>query len=118
MVRGFLNIYPTPALAIVLHRGCLTLRLNRINRVFSLAEVHPTFGRQRFNGKRIIVQSDDRDFYLDSSTSRWLSFCVGRLSCGYSFVMVANCSLERLDVDFKTYQVTPSVQGGVVSEPL
>jgi hypothetical protein len=59
-----------------------------------------------------------RESYLDSSTSRWLSFCVGRLSCGYSFVKVANCSLERLDVDFKMYQVTPSVQGGVVSEPL
>ena len=72
-------------------------------------------GRPEDTGVSFLSKKHER--YLDSSTSRWFSFWVGRLSCGYSFVMVANCSSERVDVDFKTYQVTPSVQGGVVSEP-
>ena len=62
-----------PALAIVLHRGCSTLRLTASNRVFGLAEGHPTLGRQRFTGKRIIAQSDDKDFVMVSyATSIWI----------------------------------------------
>ena len=33
-------------------------------------------------------------------------------------MMVDNSWVERLDVDFRMYQVTPSVQGGVVRDPL
>jgi hypothetical protein len=47
--------------------------LTASKRVLGLGEGHPTFGRQRFTGKRIIVQSDDKDFVMVSyATSIWI----------------------------------------------
>jgi hypothetical protein len=77
-----------------------------------------TIFHQRTLYSLLLANDFPRESYLDSSTSRWLSFCIGRLSWGYSFVIRANCSPERLDVSFRMYQITPSVQGGVVSEPI
>ena len=55
--------------------------------------------------------------HLLSNTTRSYSGCVGRASCRYNFV---NCSISSAVIAtgcFRTYHVTFSLHGGVVSDP-
>lgn len=56
--------------------------------------------------------------YFSSIMTRALSGCKGRLLlCPMIFLMVSICPLLALTGVSKTIHLTPSLQGGVVSEP-
>src|SRR5579864_4372684 len=57
------------------------------------------------------------DFYLLSSTTRSYCACVGRALFGYNLSNFAISAADAVTGCFNTNQVTPSLQGGVVSDP-
>jgi hypothetical protein len=55
--------------------------------------------------------------FFVSRTFRSCNCCTGRAFIGYSFANASSWAEETSTTIFRTYQVTPSVHGGVVSDP-
>src|SRR5262249_16817538 len=56
--------------------------------------------------------------HLLACTARPLRGCTGRALCAYRFANAASSGFEISTACFRTNQVTSSLQGGVVSEPV
>ena len=65
-----------------------------------------------------LIKLEYRSCYLTASTNRLFNGCTGRALLPTTLANCFTCDLDTSTGDFITNHFTPSLQGGVVSEPL